>query len=333
VALNGTRKAALLLMSLDPAAAGELLKSVRPESVTEIAAELACLGAATEPDDAAEPIQEFFSLLDRPRGQGLEDFLEAVLENAMGEQRSREVLQEVQQRVRARDPFRDIRSAAAGDIAKAMAGESPQVVALVLSELPHRKSAVVLSLLEETLRAAAVCGMVAGAIVSVDTRQRVANIVQRRLDDLARDRQQMPGGDEEGEGRLRQLAMLLRGLKKDDRDGLLKVLSEKDPEAGASIQNLMVVWEDLPSVADRACQEILRRVEARTLALALADASGAVTEKVRTNISERAGAMLDEEASLLSSPKPDEIEEAREEIMGGFRELNAAGELTFEDSE
>ena len=93
----------------------------------------------------------------------------------------------------------------------------------------------------------------------------------------------------------------------------------------------MVIWEDLIFVSDRGLQEALRTVDSRKLAMALTDASQAIVERVRTNISERARSMLEEESSLLSSPKPAEIEEAREAILDALREMNTKGELEFEE--
>jgi len=40
--------------------------------------------------------------------------------------------------------------------------------------------------------------------------------------------------------------------------------------------------------------------------------------------------MLDEESSLLSSPKKEDIQEARESVLAPLREISARGELQFE---
>ena len=55
--LSPKRKAALVLMSLDPAAAAELLKAAKPETLTEIAAEIVNLesGGDTVRQEAADP--------------------------------------------------------------------------------------------------------------------------------------------------------------------------------------------------------------------------------------------------------------------------------------
>ena len=94
----------------------------------------------------------------------------------------------------------------------------------------------------------------------------------------------------------------------------------------------MVVWEDVAMVSSRSMQEALRAVEAKDLALALFNADETTIEKIRSSISERQRASLEEEASLLSSPDADEVNQARESILEALRELIAAGSLRFDES-
>jgi flagellar motor switch protein FliG len=128
---------------------------------------------------------------------------------------------------------------------------------------------------------------------------------------------------------LRKVAVILRNLGKELRDGLLAALQEKDSEAGKKVTGLMVLWEDIPQVADRSLQEALRGIDSAKLALALVKADEAITEKIKSNISERAAATIDEETSLMSAPKKDDIKQAREELVEVLREMNEKGELSF----
>ena len=92
----------------------------------------------------------------------------------------------------------------------------------------------------------------------------------------------------------------------------------------------MVLWSDIPGISDRNIQEVLRSIDARKLAVALIEVEPAIAAKIRNNISERARNMIDEETQLMKKPKPQEVEEARETILGYLRQLNATGELKFE---
>ena len=334
MALNSVRKAALLLMALDPGAAAELLKSASVETVTAIAAELAYLDATGAGGQGAPagPVQEFFALLERRSGgPGEGQFLRKVLQNVLGDQKSGEVLGRVEEMVRARDPFLPIRSAQVEGIAQAVAAEPPQVVSLVLSELPAQKSAALVGLLDEQVRTEAVCGMVGGKEILPEAKLKVATVIWARLQALSRGGEPVVDAGSARDEQMRKVAVLLRGLKSEMRGNLLGVVLERDREAGEAVQRLMVMWEDIPHVAERSLQEALRAVDSRMLALALVGVEEDIAAKVRANISERANAMLEEETSLLSSPKSEEIEEARGGIVDAMRELYANDMLEFEE--
>jgi len=338
VASGGARKAAMLLMGLDATSAAELLKSVRPEFIPEIAAELTCLQRDAQAGlQRAEPMKEFFTLLygGGPSGGG---YVRQMLEAAVGKQKSTEVLGQVHRLVEQRDPFGPIRSASAPDIAESLKGESSQVIALVLSELPGKTSSQLLALLPDEVRPEALRGMTAAIDVSPQARLKVASAIRLRLEELSRKNRASGRAEAASAGlskrnqQLRKVAVLLRGLDKDFRNALVNSLSEHEKDVAATVQNLMVIWEDLPQVSDRTLQEVLRTVDNRKLALSLIKADEAANKKIRSNISERAGAMVDEEISLLSSPKAEEIEAARQLILDALRAANAKGELSFEET-
>ena len=89
----------------------------------------------------------------------------------------------------------------------------------------------------------------------------------------------------------------------------------------------MVTWEDIPSIADRSLQEALRTVESSKLAIAMYQASEEIAQKIRSNISERAAAAVDEEAMLMQEPLEDEVLNAKEEVVKPLRKANEEGTL------
>jgi len=329
---GGARKAALLLMSLDSASAAELLRNAPKAVVTDIAVEMAYLEAAGQGAKtvSVEPAKEFFTLLrGRKAGTSGSAQLTALLEKAVGRDQAGEILKLAQAAVQERDPFLSIRSASLSDLARILQGESGQVAAMVLGELTSAKASKLLPMLDERVRAEAVRGMTSGDGASPAVRTRVAARLAERLNvGLAA---AASGGGTEQTQKLRKVAMLLRGLDAPTRDALLKAIDSNDADAGQAVRDLMVVWADVASVADRTLQNILRLVDARNLALALHGAEPAIAAKINSNISERARALVDEETSLMSSPKQQDVEKARQEMLKAMRELNATGQLEFEE--
>jgi flagellar motor switch protein FliG len=132
---------------------------------------------------------------------------------------------------------------------------------------------------------------------------------------------------------LRKVALVLSGLDKEKRDSMLKEIETRDKETARTVKALMVTWDDIPKIEDRSLQQVLRNIEAAVLAKALHGADAVIAAKIRSNISERASEMVDEEASLMGEPRKKDVLMAREEVVKPLREANEAEELLFIEEE
>lgn len=326
MALTGKQKAAMLLMSLDTLTAIELLKGLDAEEIQEIAIELARIEASEQRDviEQAKVAREFCSSLLQKQNQrfSVRTFLNEMLVNILDKEKAEEIQSQVKKATEQKDLFSDIRSAGTDELVLALEGEHPQTVAVVLSELPPKKSQEVLSLLSEAVRLKAVCKMTNPDQMGSGVRHQMALTVTKRLQSFK--------GEilvERPEQTLRKLALVLSGLERDMRDQMLAEIAKDDEETAAMVKRLMITWEDIPSVADRSLQEALRSVETGKLAVALHGADADVIEKIRSNLSDRAVSMLDEEISLMQEPLDKEVLDAREEVVRPLREANEEGTL------
>jgi len=332
MALTGKQRAAMLLMTLDAATASELVKGLDADKVKELAVELAYLDATGLRDNkqSAEIAWQFCNSLSVSAGTGfhIDNFLHELLKSSLGDAKAENIQTQIQNLLFKRDPFISIRSRDAQTIASILSNEHPQAAAVVLSELPAKKSSEVLGLLGEGVRLSAVNRMASCETVTPEAKARIAETVCSRLE-LA-----TTGGEGEvvsakPEESLRKVAVILRNLSKELRDGLLGAIREKDGKTGEMVAELMIIWTDIPQVMDRSLQEALRGIDSQKLALALYKADEIIIGKVRSNISERAAEALDEETSLMSAPKKEDIEQAKEEIVQVLRQMNEKGELAF----
>ncbi len=324
--LTGKQKAAMLLMSLDAVTATELLKGLDAEEIQEIAMEIARIDASEQRDarEQAKVAQEFFSSLqqNQTRKFSMKTFLNEMLVSVLGKDSAEKIQSRVKKVTGDKDLFVDIRLASTDELVLALEGEHPQTIAVVLSELAPKKSQDVLSRLSEEARLKAVCRMTNPELVGGGVKQRMAFTVSERLKSLKGETLA-----EKPEQTLRKLAIVLSGLEKDLRDQLLDELSKHDEETSTMVRRLMITWEDIPSIAERSMQEALRAVEPGKLAVALYGADEDIVQKIRSNISERAAAMLDEEISLMQEPLEKEVLDAREEVVGPLRDANEQGTL------
>jgi flagellar motor switch protein FliG len=331
VALTGKQKAAMLLMSLDAATAAELLKGIHPNEIQDIAMELARINVSKEhnPKEQAKVTREFCKSLKQKEAPqfSIKGFFDEMLVNALGKEKAEQIQAQIKKATLQNELFSKIRSAGTDELVLALEGEHPQTIAVILSELPPKKSQEVLSLLDEEVRLKAVCKMTTPDVLGAGVKQRMASIISERLKSLKGETLVVRPGREAQN--LRKLALMLSGLEKDLRDQLLSEISKQDEETGKKVRNLMITWEDIPSIADRSLQDALRSVDSSKLAVALYGADEEVAQKIRSNISERAVAMLDEEASLMQEPLEKEILEAREEVVNPLREANEEDKLRF----
>ena len=364
MALTGKQKAAMLLMSLDAATASELLKGVDAEVVQELAGELALLDAAgfsrnrqslkfarqfcnsLQSKEFRSPQSSFVgwalahrtklpasSRWDKPhptanKGFHLNGFLKELLKSAVGDEKTEHIQAGIQELLYKNDPFISIRSADSQTVATVLENEHPQTAAVILSELPAKKNSEVLSFLDWGIRVSIVNRMSSCGLMSAEAKARIAEVVCRRLEVIA-----ASGADGplqiKSEASLRKMAVVLRNLGKEIRDGLLGVIQGKDKQAGEMVADLMIVWEDIPQLTDRSLQKVLRRIDVKKLALALVRADNKLVQKIKSNISASMAAVLNEQASLVSAYQREYIEQAREEIVQVLHETNGKSELAF----
>lgn len=326
--LTGKQKAAVLLTSLDAITAAELLKGVKHEVVQELAVELAYLDAAGlhNGKQTYEVVSQFCNSLDPKKGFHFKGFLDTMLKSAVGVEKAKLIQTQIEELLRQRDPFIPIRSASSQTLAVILAKEHSQAIAVVLSELPTKKSSEILGLLDENVRHAAISGMTCIGSVKAEAKRRIAEMISNRIKAISANHEVLEVSDDR---HLRKVAVVLRNLGKEIRDGLLAALKEKDAQAAEKVADLMVIWDDILMVADRSMQEALRGVDSQKLALALYKADDAIIKKFRSNISERAVAAIDEESLLMSAPKKEDVANAKEELVVILREMNKKGELNF----
>jgi flagellar motor switch protein FliG len=333
VPLTGKQRAALLLASLDAATAAEMLKGVDPRIVQELAVELSYLDAAglRNTKQTADVARRFCQSLQNASAFHFKSFLRDMLRHTVGDEQAKRIQHEIQDLLQKRDPFMAIRAADLQTLTDVLETEHPQAVAVVLSELPPKKSSEVLGTLGEGVRVSAISRMTSIGGMTVEAKARIAEMVRKRIEALGAAREAGTALQVRPEQSLRKVAVIVRNLDKEVRDGILEAIRQKDNEACEKVTGLMVLWEDVPLVRDRPLQQALRGIDERQLALALQEAPEEFARKIKANISERAATLVDEETSLMSSPKKEDVRQAREKIVTALRELNQKGEMSFEE--
>jgi len=89
------------------------------------------------------------------------------------------------------------------------------------------------------------------------------------------------------------------------------------------------VFEDILTLDDRSLQRVLKDVDMKELALALKAGSGEIKNKILSNISERAAAMIKEEMEYMGPVKLRDVEKAQQRVVDVVRKLDETGEIVM----
>jgi flagellar motor switch protein FliG len=330
LALTGKQKAAMLLMSLDAATAAELVKGLDAEVARELAVELAYLDAADikSSGKSAKIVRQFHHSLKAGETFQFNGFLGEVLKSTAGQEIAEQIQAQIQQVLCNPDPLITIRSVDSQTLALVLAHEHPETIAVILSGFSAEKMMEVLNFLDGGTRVSVVGRMNGCRKMTAEAKAIIAEGVCERLEAVADSRavKFLPPWPEQS---LRKVAVTVRRFDREIRDGLLSAIYSKDRRAGEMIAELMVIWADIPHVTDKSLQKVLRGFDVKKLALALHEADEAIIQKIKSNLSGRAVAVLDEQASLIPAPGNKDIEYTRGRIVRILRDMNQKSENVF----
>ncbi|MBL8998977.1 MAG: flagellar motor switch protein FliG, partial [Gemmatimonadetes bacterium] len=236
--LTGTRKAAILCMTLGNDTAAEIMKLLTPTEVEELSREIA-LTKAVETDTVQSVLTEFRGLFQAAEAAARGGVLVAqeILEKALGTQRAKVILEKIQEQI-ADTGLRRLRKAAPELLTGVLRGEHPQTIALILAHLDTRQSASVIAGMDPDL-----AGDVLYRVARMDKiSPEMLALVEAGLaskTDLSLSQEMTTSG---GPSTVAKVLNLTGGsLEK----SLLECIDKKSPEIATQVKNLRFVFEDL----------------------------------------------------------------------------------------
>ena len=320
-ALSGAEKAAIVILSMPQETVGEFIAQLGDEDVHK------ALAAVSRMDEIPPAVQD--KVLDEFRSAlGRRDY--AV---AGGRKRALELVQSNMEPGRAsgileklgRDEKRidwTLRAYQPGFVADTIAGEHPQTVALMLSQLPADRGASVIAALPEEIRAEVVLRLASLETVTTeviaDIEKGIAELFDRRAVASTR------------VGGTNVAAQVLNRIPKSEGASILEGVDTRDPSIAGAIRKRMLTFNDLESIDRRGFQLLLREISTEDLALALKTASEPMLDKVYSNLSSRAVDQIKEEMDLLGPVKLADVERIQEEIVDTARRLEEGGQLSID---
>jgi len=309
---SNLRKGAIVLASLGTDRATQICKHLPRGAVKQLAEEIAKLGPVGV-EEQKEVLDEFAAASQQILSLGGVDYARSLLSEATGE--AAELDAEFSSEL---ERLRMLADSEPHVLWHNIQNETPQMIAVIISQLPAAKVAEILGFMDEEKR-----GKVA---------YRAANLGPLGPGALEAIRLQ----DTEQETTTSGLEFLLPIFEHVDRSSekqILQVLGNIDEEFAKQVDENLVTFESLFDVDDKSLQMLLRQVESGTLALALKGVEDEWRDRVMQNLSERAQEALSEEIELLGPVKVADRDAAQKPVTNLARELDENGEIRLRQEE
>lgn len=321
--VSGYQRVAAFLLSLEPAVASSILKSMSADVVTRVSQAMIDLDPKLSKEGVVDDlVRDLARSLHGPRSVRACDagHLRRLLGDAFGKQADA-LYDQIQEKRLSSRPFLELERHDPPAIAQVLRQESPPVVALVLAHLDAGRTAQILKHLDQVVALDVVRRLVSLEPPSPALVRTVAASLAQRLAAAP-----VSSGADPAR-RLQSVAQILNNSAPEMEKKVIEALAETDEETANELRECMFTWEDIGDLNRRAMTKILGTVDTKTLSVALKGCSQAVEQNVLSNLSSRVRDMVIEERELAGPMSMADVKSARDEILKNIRALIEAGEF------
>jgi flagellar motor switch protein FliG len=315
--MSGRQKAAVLLVSLGPERAAQLLGHLHEDEIEALSLEMAKTRqvAAETTEAVMEEVVQTTSAIDYV-GHGGFDYARDVLEKSIGSARASEIMGRLSAVIEMR-PFEFLRRTPPEQICAFLRSEAPQTMALTIANLHTTLAAEVLAQLPPETQAEVALRIATMNETSPDVIKEVESVMRKKLASVISQEYRAAGG-------VGSLVDILNRTDRTTERNVLDQLAESDADLAEEIRMMLFVFEDIVKLDDRSVQLLLKEVDQKDLSLALRGVSEEVRDKVLSNMSQRAAEMLLEEMEYQPPQLRRVVEEAQGRVVAKVRQLEEA---------
>ena len=324
VKLSGLQKTAILFLALDKDHSKKLLDQMEEMEIRDLTQAMTTLGSV-EAVTVEAVLIEFAEQLSGTSGLiGGTSSTERFLLGAFSEAQVDELMADLSGPA-GRTMWDKLANVNEEVLANYLKNEYPQTVAVVLSKIRPEHTSRVLSVLPDDFAMDVIVRMLRMETVGRET----VNHLERTLrSEFMTEVSHAAQGDS-----LEKMAEIFNSLDRTTESRFMESLEERDKESADRIQQLMFTFDDMSKVDPAGIQVVMRQVEGDKLALALKGASDELKELFFSNMSERAGKMMQEDMEAMGAVRMKDVEEAQNGIVLAAKALADAGEIVLAGGE
>lgn len=316
----GLEKAAALLLILGEDAASQVFRYLSPYEVGELGRTMRELGAL--PRERVEAlIDEYEVAASRQTGIGADadQFLDAALTRALGDERARVLLSRI---TGAGSSVQQLAYKEPAEVAALLKDEHPQLAAAVLAQLDRPHAAATLEWLPEAQREEVVRRL-------AEWQGAPAEAMREMEEWLAR---QMSAAAQAQDG-TSLAADLLARISPAAREEIESGLAQSSPELLDQLKAQQLGLDDIARLSGESRTRFFKAVPGHTLLLALKGADPDKVEELLGRMPDTAARRLRDDLESLGAAKVIDIESAQLETVKLLREMAGQGRLELEKTE
>ena len=316
--VSGAAKAAMFLMGLGDPLSAELLRQFEPDEIRQITSEISNLESVA-PHHMVNVFREFETLSSSGRffARGGADFARRLVEQALGPDSAGTLLNAPAPKLQESDPeMRILQQSDPQQLATFLRDENPQIIALVLSNMPAASAATMLQSLPEELQTEVVVRMASLESIAPEVFRKIAEAIGTKLKAI----RQVTKSDG-----VRSLAGLLNHLDPVVAGKLLADVEQQNQPAAVTVRNIMFSFEDILGIDKEGMKTLLSKADRKILTTALKGTTGKIREHFTQNMSQRATEMLLEDMEALGPVRIRDVQAAQQQLVTLVRELQQQG--------
>ncbi len=321
--LDGTSKAAMLMLSVGEEQAMRLFSMLDDDEIKDLSQAMASLGKV-DADLVERLFVEFTESFSRTGSlTGSFESTERLLMKAMPKERVDSIMEEIRGPA-GRTMWDKLGNVSEEVLASYLKNEYPQTVAVVLSKIRADHAARVLEMLPDDFGLEVVMRMLRMEVVQKEVLEGVEKTLRTEfMSNLARTNRRDAH---------EMMAEIFNNLDRQNEDKYLNALEENNRDASERIKALMFTFEDLRKLDPSGVQTLLRSVDKDKLAIGLKGASEDLRDLFFSNLSERAGRILKEEMDAMGPVRLKDVDEAQTHLVNAAKDLSAKGEIVIADA-
>jgi flagellar motor switch protein FliG len=318
--ISGSKKAAILLVTLGERLGGEILKQLSEEEVKSVSKAIARLEKVT-PSQTEAVLEEFCESALGGGGRGGFDYAKRMLSSAFGPEGARRLAEALPKGVRANKNIESLQKADPLLLSRFIEGEHPQTIALVLSHLSAAQAASLIANLPPALRSDVVIRIAELDRVSNDVVARISLVIGEKLKSIGEIKSEPHGGP-------RSVAEILNRMDSAVSEEILANMQEQQALVDA-IRHYMFVFDDLLLIDATAMKELVAKVDRKLLTVALKGTSDQLKNHFLQCMSQRGAEMLREDMDAAGPVRIRDVEAAQTQILAVVQQLESEGVLSL----